>query len=64
VRPLITHVAVRTTSFAPAALFLVNPLWLVWPVGTRLLLDGTGFVHWWALTAKRVLERDLRGPAW
>lgn len=62
--PLAAHVAVWTACFVPAAVWLFNPLWLVWLAGTHLLLDGTGFVRWWMTTIKRIPEGDLRGSAW
>jgi hypothetical protein len=61
---LAAHVSIWAACFIPAAVWLYNPLWLVWLVGTHLLLDGTGFVRWWMRNVKRVPEADLRGSAW
>lgn len=62
--PLIAHVVVWTACMLPAAVWLFNPLWLLWLAGTHLVLDGTGFVRWWMTAIKRVPEADLRGSAW
>ncbi len=61
--PLVVHVAVWTACMIPAAVWLFDPLWLLWLAGTHLVLDGTGFVRWWMTAVKRVPESDLRGPA-
>ena len=62
--PLVAHVAVWTACMLPAAVWLFDPLWLLWLAGTHLVLDGTGFVRWWMTSIKRVPEADLRGAAW
>lgn len=62
--PLIAHVGVWTACMFPAAVWLFNPLWLLWLAGTHLVLDGTGFVRWWMIKIKRISEADLRGSAW
>lgn len=62
--PLVAHVAVWTACMLPAAVWLFDPLWLLWLAGTHLVLDGTGFVRWWMTAVKRVPQADLRGSAW
>ncbi|MDP9474207.1 MAG: DUF3307 domain-containing protein [Actinomycetota bacterium] len=62
--PLVAHVAVWTACMLPAAVWLFDPIWLLWLAGTHLVLDGTDFVRWWMTAVKRVPEADLRGSAW
>ena len=62
--PLVAHVAVWTACMLPAAVWLFDPLWLLWLAGTHLVLDGTSFVRWWMTTIKRIPEGDLGGSAW